>query len=61
RAAIDAGDVPEQNAELTAGALVGAANEVLAGPLALARMPAGEHPGDVVGALVDLWRRSLGT
>jgi len=58
RDAVGEGDVPEQDPELTAAALVGAANEVLAGPLA----PAHGHrdPGTVVEALRTLWRRASG-
>lgn len=58
RAAIDAGEVPEQNPELTATALVGAANEVLAGPLAHPRTEA--DAALVIGALRALWRRAAG-
>lgn len=58
RAAIDAGEAPEQNAELTATALVGAANEVLAGPLAHPRTSA--DAALITGALRALWRRAAG-
>lgn len=58
RGAIAAGEAPEQNAELTATALVGAANEVLAGPLAHPRTPA--DAALVTGALRTLWRRAAG-
>lgn len=58
REAVATGAVPEQDPELTAAALVGAANEVLAGPLA----PAQDRraPKDVVAALRTLWHRALG-
>lgn len=58
RDAITAGELPEQNAELTATALVGAANEVLAGPLAHARTHA--DAAEVTLALRTLWRRAAG-
>ena len=58
RAAVEAGELPEQNAELTATALVGAANEVLAGPLAHARTQA--DAAEVTEALRLLWRRAAG-
>lgn len=59
RDAVAANAVPAQDADLTAAALVGAANEILAGPLA----PAREHhraPAHTVQALRDLWRRTAG-
>lgn len=58
RAAITAGELPDQNAELTATALVGAANEVLAGPLAHAQTQA--DATGVAEALRTLWRRAAG-
>lgn len=58
RAAIEAGEAPEQNPELTATALVGAANEVLAGPLAHPRTAA--DAAVITGALRALWRRATG-
>jgi hypothetical protein len=57
-AAIAAGELPEQNAELTATALVGAANEVLAGPLAHAH--ADTDAAQITAALRTLWRRAAG-
>lgn len=57
-AAVAAGELPEQNAELTATALVGAANEVLAGPLAHAR--ADTDAAAITEALRTLWRRAAG-
>lgn len=58
QAAVAAGELPEQNAELTATALVGAANEVLAGPLAHAHTAA--DAAEVTSALRTLWRRAAG-
>lgn len=58
RDAITAGELPEQSAELTATALVGAANEVLAGPLAHPR--SGADAAEVSTALRTLWRRAAG-
>ena len=52
------GEIPPQNPELTATALVGAANEVLAGPLAHARTQV--DTTDVIDALRTLWRRAAG-
>ncbi len=59
RDAIAAGAAPPQDEDLTAAALVGAANEILAGPLA----PAREHhrtAAETVNALRILWRRTGG-
>ncbi|RRQ28106.1 TetR/AcrR family transcriptional regulator [Rhodococcus sp. Eu-32] len=55
-AGIAAGDVPEQNAQLAAAALVGAVGEVLVGPLSPDRPPG----PDVVPDLVAFALRSLG-
>ncbi len=55
---ISAGELPQQSAELTATALVGAANEVLAGPLAHPR--SGTDAAEVITALRTLWRRAAG-
>lgn len=57
-AGIATGELPPQNAELTATALVGAANEVLAGPLAHPRSEA--DAADLTTALRTLWRRAAG-
>lgn len=58
RAAIDAGELPEQDVELTAAALVGGCGEALVGPLA----PVGPGPrvGDVLGPLRAFVRRAVG-
>jgi AcrR family transcriptional regulator len=59
RAGIAAGELPSQNVELTAAALVGGCGEALVGPLspvALAR-PSSE---EVVGALRTFVRRAVG-
>jgi AcrR family transcriptional regulator len=59
REAIDAGEVPAQNAELTAAALVGGCGEVLVGPLSPL---AGARPdtGEVITALREFVRRAVG-
>ncbi len=59
RAGIDAGQLPEQNIELTAAALVGGCGEALVGPLSPV---AGERPSteEVVAALRTFVRRAVG-
>jgi AcrR family transcriptional regulator len=59
REAIEAKEVPEQDAELTAAALVGGCGEVLVGPLSPL---AGARPGreEVVAALQAFVRRAVG-
>ena len=59
RAAITAGELPEQNVELTAAALVGGCGEALVGPLA----PVGQrvHADEVLVALRTFVRRAAGT
>ena len=59
RAAIDAGELPTQNVELTAAALVGGCGEALVGPLSPV---AGARPSDeeVVAALRMFVRRAVG-
>jgi AcrR family transcriptional regulator len=59
RAAIAAGEVPEQNAELTAAALVGGVGEALVGPLS----PLAGHPPsseEITAALRVFVRRAVG-
>lgn len=58
RAAIDAGELPDQNVELTAAALVGGCGEALVGPLS----PVGTAPplDEVVAALRLFVRRAAG-
>lgn len=58
REAIAAGELPEQDVELTAAALVGGCGEALVGPLA----PVGTSPpvADVVAALRTFVRRAVG-
>ena len=58
RAAIEAAELPEQNVELTAAALVGGCGEALVGPLS----PVGTAPplDDVVAALRMFVRRAAG-
>jgi AcrR family transcriptional regulator len=59
RAGIDAGQLPEQNVELTAAALVGGCGEALVGPLSPV---AGSWPSsdEVVAALRTFVRRAVG-
>ncbi|MED7953467.1 TetR/AcrR family transcriptional regulator [Streptomyces sp. BE303] len=60
-AALATGDVPGQDPELTAAAIVGAVGEALAGPLAAARPPdTRTAPPEVVPALVSFTLRALG-
>ena len=59
RAGIAGGELPEQNAELSAAAVVGAIAESLVGPLSpIARPTAADT--DIVAALVRFCRRSVG-
>lgn len=60
RAGIAAGEIPEQNVELTAAALVGGCGEALVGPLSpvAAQRP---DPDEVVAALRTFVRRAVGT
>jgi AcrR family transcriptional regulator len=59
RAGIDAGQLPEQNVELTAAALVGGCGEALVGPLSPV---AGSRPSseELVAALRTFVRRAVG-
>ena len=59
RAGIEAGQLPDQNVELTAAALVGGCGEALVGPLSPV---AGARPSsdEVVGALRTFVRRAVG-
>ena len=59
RAGIDSGELPEQNVELTAAALVGGCGEALVGPLspALSARPSSE---ELVVALRTFVRRAVG-
>jgi AcrR family transcriptional regulator len=58
RAAIAAGELPEQNVELTAAALVGGCGEALVGPLS----PVGTRPpvAEILAALKAFVRRAAG-
>jgi AcrR family transcriptional regulator len=60
RAGIAAGELPEQNVELTAAALVGGCGEALVGPLSplAGRKPSRE---DIVDALRTFVRRAVGS
>jgi AcrR family transcriptional regulator len=59
RAGIDAGELPPQNVELTAAALVGGCGEALVGPLSPL---AGEKPSpqEILTALATFTRRAVG-
>ena len=59
RAGIEAGELPEQNVELTAAALVGGGGEALVGPLSPL---AGDKPTppEVLAALETFTRRAVG-
>ena len=59
RAGIEAGELPAQNVELTAAALVGGCGEALVGPLSPV---AGARPSseEIVGALRTFVRRAVG-
>ncbi len=60
-AALAAGQLPPQDPQLTAAAIVGATAEALTGPLAAAPPPdAGTTPDAVVPALVSFTLRALG-
>lgn len=59
RAGIEAGELPAQNAELTAAALVGGLGEVLVGPLSPVSA-GGPRAGEVVKALRTFVRRAAG-
>jgi AcrR family transcriptional regulator len=58
RAGIAAGELPEQDAELTAAALIGAIGEALVGPLS----PVGEDVGaeQLANSLTRFCRRAVG-
>jgi AcrR family transcriptional regulator len=58
RAAIAAGELPEQNVELTAAALVGGCGEALVGPLSPVRTA--PPVADIVGSLRTFVRRAAG-
>jgi AcrR family transcriptional regulator len=59
REAIAAGEIPPQNADLSAAAVVGAIAEALVGPISpLASQPAAE--GEIVVGIVELCRRAIG-
>jgi AcrR family transcriptional regulator len=59
RQAVAAGEIPDQDVELAAAALVGACAEALVGPLSPV---AGQRPpeGEIVATLVRFCRRSIG-
>jgi AcrR family transcriptional regulator len=56
--AIDAGELPPQDPETTAAALVGAIGEALVGPLSPAAN--GGDPEAVIAALIDFCMRAIG-
>jgi AcrR family transcriptional regulator len=55
---VAAGQLPDQDPDVTAAALVGALGEALVGPLS----PTGgdAQPGDLIGEIVSFWLRALG-
>ena len=59
RAGIAASELPEQNAELTAAALVGGCGEALVGPLSPVRRR-GPDAAEIVSALRTFVRRAVG-
>jgi hypothetical protein len=59
RQAIAAGEIPEQNVEMSAAALVGAIAESLVGPLSPVAGQIVAHE-DIVAMLVRFCRRSVG-
>jgi AcrR family transcriptional regulator len=60
RAGIEAGELPEQNVELVAAALVGGCGEALVGPLSPAAAAATPSSADIVAALRLFVRRAVG-
>src|SRR5581483_50765 len=58
QAAVDGGEVPEQDVELTAAALVGGCGEALVGPLSTAGARASDE--EIVAALRTFVRRAVG-
>jgi AcrR family transcriptional regulator len=60
RAGIRAGELPEQNVELTAAALVGGCGEALVGPLSPLSQP-GPSSEQIVAALRTFVRRAVGS
>ena len=60
RAAIEAGEIPEQDVALTAAALVGGCGEALVGPLSPVAGRARPAPGDVVSSIGAFVRRAIG-
>ena len=60
RAAIEAGEIPEQDVAFTAAALVGGCGEALVGPLSPVAGRARSAPGDVVSSIGAFVRRAIG-
>jgi AcrR family transcriptional regulator len=60
RAGIAAGELPEQNVELTAAALVGGCGEALVGPLSPVASESRPSDAEVVAALRRFVRRAVG-
>ncbi len=58
RSGIEAGELPEQNVELTAAALVGGCGEALVGPLSASAI--GPSDEEIVAALRTFVRRAVG-
>ena len=59
RRGIEAGDLPEQDADLTAASLIGAISEALAGPLSPVRGEGASNEA-TVGAIAGFCRRAVG-
>jgi AcrR family transcriptional regulator len=59
RRGIASGELPEQNVELTAAALVGGCGEALVGPLS-PLAPGDPQPDDIIAALRTFVRRAIG-
>ena len=59
QAGIEAGELPEQNVELTAAALVGGCGEALVGPLS-PLASATPRPEEILAALETFLRRAVG-
>ena len=60
RAAIAAGEIPEQDVEFTAAALVGGCGEALVGPLSPLASQPGPEPEAVVASIRTFVRRAVG-
>jgi hypothetical protein len=59
-AAVDAGEIPEQDVAFTAAALVGGCGEALVGPLSPVAGPSSPTPAEVVASIRAFVRRAVG-